>query len=224
MRNNECQCHPYLTEHSIGCDISTVTLTIPAYHWIGKVHANSTDVHFSTACYPGFCNISNKSVDLSSDPDGQCMFDRTGVLCSKCPKGMSVVFGTTDSICKLCSTSKIFLFVLVFLLLGPLLVSIMCYFNLTIATRTLNGFLFYTSTVYITSNTLHLSKNVNIGTAILGGFCLYDGFDQFGLKLLYFLFPLYLILIVASVILLPCLLYTSPSPRDRQKSRMPSSA
>ena len=24
--------------------------------------------------------------------------------------------------------------------------------------------------------------------------------------------------------LLPCLLYTSPSPRDRQKSRMPSSA
>ena len=208
MRNNECQCHPYLTEHSIGCDISTVTLTIPTCHWIGKVHANSTDVHFSTACYPGFCNKSNKSVDLSSDPDGQCMFDRTGVLCSKCPKGMSVVFGSTDSICKLCSTSKIFLFVLVFLLLGPLLVSIMCYFNLTIATRTLNGFLFYTSTVYITSNTLHLSKNVNIGTAILSGniffeLCLYDGFDQFGLKLLHFLFPLYLILIVASVILLP---------------------
>ena len=25
-------------------------------------------------------------------------------------------------------------------------------------------------------------------------------------------------------VLLPCLLYTSPSPRDRQKSRMPSSA
>ena len=24
--------------------------------------------------------------------------------------------------------------------------------------------------------------------------------------------------------LMPCLLYTSPSPRDRQKSRMPSSA
>ena len=27
-----------------------------------------------------------------------------------------------------------------------------------------------------------------------------------------------------TVDLLPCLLYTSPSPRDRQKSRMPSSA
>ena len=27
-----------------------------------------------------------------------------------------------------------------------------------------------------------------------------------------------------SKLLLPCLLYTSPSPRDRQKSRMPSSA
>ena len=25
-------------------------------------------------------------------------------------------------------------------------------------------------------------------------------------------------------VLIPCLLYTSPSPRDRQKSRMPSSA
>ena len=26
------------------------------------------------------------------------------------------------------------------------------------------------------------------------------------------------------ILILPCLLYTSPSPRDRQKSRMPSSA
>ena len=29
---------------------------------------------------------------------------------------------------------------------------------------------------------------------------------------------------VGQTLLLPCLLYTSPSPRDRQKSRMPSSA
>ena len=29
---------------------------------------------------------------------------------------------------------------------------------------------------------------------------------------------------VKTVLLQPCLLYTSPSPRDRQKSRMPSSA
>ena len=29
---------------------------------------------------------------------------------------------------------------------------------------------------------------------------------------------------VALTALIPCLLYTSPSPRDRQKSRMPSSA
>ena len=31
-------------------------------------------------------------------------------------------------------------------------------------------------------------------------------------------------LIAAYNVALPCLLYTSPSPRDRQKSRMPSSA
>ena|SRR5674476_697935 len=29
---------------------------------------------------------------------------------------------------------------------------------------------------------------------------------------------------VRKVLIYPCLLYTSPSPRDRQKSRMPSSA
>ena len=33
-----------------------------------------------------------------------------------------------------------------------------------------------------------------------------------------------LILLVIAVIFWGCLLYTSPSPRDRQKSRMPSSA
>ena len=30
--------------------------------------------------------------------------------------------------------------------------------------------------------------------------------------------------LIAFTLILPCLLYTSPSPRDRQKSRMPSSA
>ena len=30
--------------------------------------------------------------------------------------------------------------------------------------------------------------------------------------------------VALSALLVPCLLYTSPSPRDRQKSRMPSSA
>ena len=33
-----------------------------------------------------------------------------------------------------------------------------------------------------------------------------------------------LIIAVAAVVITVCLLYTSPSPRDRQKSRMPSSA
>ena len=32
------------------------------------------------------------------------------------------------------------------------------------------------------------------------------------------------ILTLVLTLLIPCLLYTSPSPRDRQKSRMPSSA
>ena len=35
---------------------------------------------------------------------------------------------------------------------------------------------------------------------------------------------LVLLLIVTAYVLYACLLYTSPSPRDRQKSRMPSSA
>ena len=30
--------------------------------------------------------------------------------------------------------------------------------------------------------------------------------------------------LMKNTMLIPCLLYTSPSPRDRQKSRMPSSA
>ena len=37
-------------------------------------------------------------------------------------------------------------------------------------------------------------------------------------------FTLLLIAFISTVALNTCLLYTSPSPRDRQKSRMPSSA
>ena len=41
----------------------------------------------------------------------------------------------------------------------------------------------------------------------------------------YFLYAfLYVIFAVDAVYLFPCLLYTSPSPRDRTRSRMPSSA
>ena len=36
--------------------------------------------------------------------------------------------------------------------------------------------------------------------------------------------PIMLLLALLVAVLLNCLLYTSPSPRDRQKSRMPSSA
>ena len=56
-----------------------------------------------------------------------------------------------------------------------------------------------------TESVLDSSGNINLDAAIMEGF-----------------FPF--ILLALSMGFLSCLLYTSPSPRDRQKSRMPSSA
>ena len=209
MSNNECQCHPYLTEHNITCELSTVvTLTIPRYHWIGRVYANSTEVHFSTSCYPGFCKTPNKSVDLSTNPDDQCLFGRTGVLCSICPTGKTAVYGS--NICKPCSSKRIWLTIFAFLLLGPLMVLIMCCFNLTIATRTLNGFLLYTYVVNINSDRILplLSENSMAFLSILSldfgyGLCLFKESGQFTVAIYYFVLPLYMLLIVVSALLLP---------------------
>ena len=205
--DNRCECNPYLIKHKMACKLSNTKLTIPGLYWIGQMPHNSSDVYFSKSCHPGFCRKSNKSVDLSSNPDEQCMFGRRGILCSKCPKGMSAVYGSNE--CKPCFIHRVLLTVLAFLLLGPLMVITMCYFNLTIATRTLNGFLLYICLVNISvdvrrSQIAEESTIFSILSLDLGyGLCLYNGSDQFAAALFDLLFPLYLLLIVASAILLP---------------------
>ena len=51
-----------------------------------------------------------------------------------------------------------------------------------------------------------------------------QGRDTSGFTLVELLVVIAIIGILIGMLLPACLLYTSPSPRDRQKSRMPSSA
>ena len=76
----------------------------------------------------------------------------------------------------------------------------------------------------------HLKNNSHVGELIIRVNPVDDKFGQEDIKLLsstdlsVSAFMLPKIEDCALIENLPCLLYTSPSPRDRQKSRMPSSA
>ena len=72
---------------------------------------------------------------------------------------------------------------------------------------------------------------ITAGTGSLYSLLLEQNIDAFWLLKLHTgqfgwlnLQPVYPILLGTLTIVVTCLLYTSPSPRDRQKSRMPSSA
>ena len=83
-----------------------------------------------------------------SDPDSQCQFNRTGVLCGQCQHGLGNVFGSPR--CKVCSHY----YILVYHCSSSCCnVSVNCVefhmFNLMVTNGTINNFIFYINIVGI---------------------------------------------------------------------------
>ena len=99
-----CQCDPILTSTTmisiISCNINDQTILCPSNSYI-CITSNFT-YQVSSHCPFRYCLPHSSSFSLSN-PDSQCQFNRTGLLCRKCKKGLSTVFGTFN--CVKCSNT-----------------------------------------------------------------------------------------------------------------------
>ena len=206
-----CQCDPILktvTITSDNCNINDQTIWHPANSWItGRTNVdNSHTYQVSLHCPFDYCLPHSSLLDLSN-PDSQCQFNRTGVLCGRCKKGLSAVFGTSQ--CKQCSNHYLFL-LLLFILAGFVFMMFLFIFNFTVADGSMNGLVFYANIVSINGPVFFPSYeptkyvyvlisflNLDLGIEV----CFYNGMDNYAKMWLQLIFPIYLIFIATLLII-----------------------
>jgi len=101
--------------------------------------------------YPTFDYCLPHSYLNLSNPDSQCQFNKSGVLCGKCQHDLSAVFGSSQ--CKHCFNMYLFIIIPIEIA-GIILVIILFIFNLTVLNETINTFIFYVNIIDINMFTL----------------------------------------------------------------------
>ena len=209
LYNGECQCDPVLVQTTAiniaGCDPDAETIMRPANSWISAIAPNVYKV--CTQCPFDYC-LPQPSDHKLSDPNSQCQFDRSGLLCGHCLQGLSSVFGSSH--CKHCS-SVYLLLIIPIAIAGIGIVLVLFTFNLTVTDGNVNPFIFYVNIISINSTLFfppsHQSFNpayvaVSLATLDLGiQVCFYHGMDEYAKMWLQLAFPVYLILIAVSLII-----------------------
>ena len=202
-----CQCDPILTlnEYVKDCDINDQTVLQSPNSWIFYSESLHT-YQLSKNCQFDYCYPHSSKLKLSN-PDSQCQFSRSGILCGQCQQHLSTIFGSSD--CQNCSNMHLLLLIS-FAVSGILLVLIMFVLNLTVSQGTIIPFILYFNILNIHNNLLFPSHslikpfytfisfaNVNLGIET----CFYNGMDDYTKTWLQFSFPIYLIMIITSIII-----------------------
>ena len=207
----QCVCDPRLQPYQIrNCSQKAEAIKLETNIWIGVeenfINGTGYIIH---DCPFDYCveKPVNISLNSSQERDRQCAFDRSGVLCGECQHGLSLVLGTSR--CKECS--NIYLLLLIsFALAGIVLVVFILLFNITIATGTIHGLIFYANVLaankaiflpFTTPNflTVFISwVNLDLGIET----CFYSQMSSQAKVLLQLVFPAYLFLLIFLIIIL----------------------
>ena len=210
--NGRCQCDPILKSSLLSiddCDINDQTISRPANSWISATTNNGTFTYLVSAnCPLDYCIPYPSDLKLSLTADLQCQFRRHNLLCGQCLDGLSTVFGSSH--CLQCSNVNMFIIVPI-AILGLLLVVLLFFLNLTVADGTINAFILYVNILSINSTILFPLLDtasvvsyifISISNLDMGiKMCFYDGMDDYAKMWLQLLFPLYLIVIAAILIM-----------------------
>lgn len=208
-----CDCLQVLIKHNIQCDTKTFTLrkNSPS-QWISTTTQHLQSGHdlgiiIHDHCPFDYC-LSTKFINLTN-PDQQCAFNRSGILCGACESNLSQVLGTSN--CKECSSAWIAFIIPLTALAGVALVFGLVFLNLTVSAGTINGLIFYANVVRANHAIFfphHVSKsflsifiawlNLDLGIEV----CFYHKFNAYTKTWLQFMFPLYICFIVAVIIII----------------------
>ena len=209
LQNGICDCDPLLPSNIKACYINqSAMIRRPTNTWITfhTLQVNETEYLVSN-CPLDYCLPYSSDVNLL-DPDLQCQFNRTGVLCSQCQHHLSMVFGSSR--CMECTNVHI-LITLIILVAGSILVVLLYLLNLTVTIGTINGIIFYANIIGINDSVFLVNNdvfkplrvfisfiNLNIGIET----CFYGGMDSYAKIWLQLFFPFYLIFISVLIIIL----------------------
>ena len=206
LYNSSCTCHAQLQQHAINCSIDTQKVNRPSFMWINATFFNRVLVH--EHCPFDYCQPDSFDLDLE-DPDEQCAFHRSGILCGACQHNLSHVFGT--SACRECSSMWALLWLPLIALAGIALVVLLIALNLSVSVGTINGLIFYANIVRANHATFFPPNTTN---SFLSWFiawinldlgietCFYNGLDAYVKTWLQFAFPLYIWFLVITIIVL----------------------
>ena len=211
----QCKCSQFLSSFWVTCDINLGTVNRSGLQWIGL--DPDGNVSLANICPLKYCNSNTAGMSLANLAD-ICAGGRIGMLCGKCPDGLSVMFGSAD--CQKCSNVWL-LTILIYAVLGLLLVAILFALNLTVTSGILYGIIFYAN-ILIVNSTVFFSQSHLAPLEIIVSFvnldlgfplCFYDGMDDVTKTGLQFVFPVYLLVISLTIVLTShyCLNWSSAS-------------
>ena len=204
-----CQCDPILTlnDYVKDCDINDQTVLRSPNSWIFYSESLHT-YQLSKNCPFDYCYPHSSKLKLSN-PDSQCQFNRSGILCGQCQQHLSTIFGSSESDCQKCSNMHLLLLIPI-AVSGIVLMIIMFVLNLTVSEGTIIPFILYFNILNIHIIPLFSSHllikpfytfisfaNLNLGIQT----CFYNGMDDYTKTWLQFSFPIYLIMIITSIII-----------------------
>ena len=199
LKDDFCQCDSVLHSTVYACDINDQTVMRHANNWItGNTVNNSYSYYVSKQCPFDYCLPYTSRLNLLN-PNSQCQFNRSGMLCGQCQNGLSSVFGSSQ--CKHCSNAYL-LIVIPIGIAGILLVLILFTLNFTVTDGDINAISFYVNIVGINTPiflpnykkieyTFISLANLDLGITT----CFYNGMDDYAKMWLQLAFPLYLIVI-----------------------------
>ena len=193
--------------HIETCYIEQAAIIRPANSWISSdISLNGAKYLLSATCPMDYYLPHSSALNLSN-PDLQCQFNRSGILCSQCQHGLSMVFGSSR--CMKCTNVHILITPIV-IVAGIVLVVLLYLLNLTVTNGTINGIIFYANIVSINESVFLVNDNVFKPLKVFISFinldlgietCYYNGLDSYAKMWLQLFFPLYLILIATFIII-----------------------
>ena len=206
----ECVCEEILQPLTQNCYIDSQSILRSSNNfWMAlQQTTNTTDDGF--VLHNGSCPLEycvNDSVNITlSDPDVQCHEGRIGALCGTCKQNFSLALGSLN--CLPCSNAYLAL-IIPFALSGIILVVVLLLLHLTVAAGTINGLIFYANIIQANHQAFFPRSAINFFTVFIAWLnldfgietCFYDGLTVYVYSWLQFLFPLYLWVLIITIII-----------------------
>ena len=209
-----CICAQPLRQRGLTCNITEQTIERKGTVWISIASPGNKSDSFLVHdhCRFDYCNASAMKIVLS-DPDEQCVYNRSGILCGQCKPGYSAVFGSSK--CMKCKNQWISLLA-AFIVAGIVLIAFLIFFNLTVSVGTINGLILFANVVRVNNPIFFPPVSVSPLLSALQYFfslfiawlnldlgievCFYDGMTTWDKMWFQFAFPLYIWTLVGLVI------------------------